>query len=554
MNKKISFLPLLLTLSTILVSCQNQTIIKSPNEDLGLEGNASNDKVEDNSIEELKSLLNSASHVTKYSYEITATILDDSTHFINYFTPYAWYEENDDTSKSFGYAMTKEDHFMFKYYLSEDKQTVYPSVYEYNTYDLNNPQKETELYSPFTLSHISLLQGVMSDFSANKIGTNKYTLTSTAVGSVFQYLSTYGSSIMGTLTGINIEIINKDTLEFKSIIQLGDLGKIEGVFKPLQSTPIDFVNELIENNNLEGVESYDDTSSFFEKTKLNNYKLEGIKLRQSTGETINYPYTIFCTNDYFYLTYNEGYENYRSFGFMMVPRNKSVVITTLDSSNQILSTNTVSVDYDAYYEFTIINNQIHFTNFIGPIETNGINYIEVNNLPQTGTENTLYICKDSNGVKQVYSYEQLDDGSYGFVLYSTWPNSVGQIFINGIAASFYLGESIVSSFGSMFYEKDLNNENSYYSKNSLILNSLANGLFGWGFQSTTTWMDYITNSRLTIKKDGNVVTGADIGLDILASVDGGNTFSTQTAYYTVSDFGNGNVETIDAFITRGFIN
>ena len=91
MNKKISFLPLLLTLSAILVSCQNQTIIKSPNEDLGLEGNASNDKVEDNSIEELKSLLNSASHVTKYSYEITATILDDSTHFINYFTPYAWY-------------------------------------------------------------------------------------------------------------------------------------------------------------------------------------------------------------------------------------------------------------------------------------------------------------------------------------------------------------------------------------------------------------------------------------------------------------------------------
>ena len=554
MKTKLCFLPLILTLTTTLVSCQNQVIIKSPNEDMGLEGNASNDKVEDNSIEELKSLLNSAANVTKYSYEITARILDESTHFTNYYTPYAWYEENDDPSKSFGYAMTKDDHYLFKYYLSEDKETIYPSIYEYDTYDLNNIKKVTELYSTFTLTHISLLKGVMNDFSANKIGTNKYVLTSSSVGSVFQYLSTFGTSIINSLTGINIEIINKSTLEFKTIIYLGDLGEITSVFKPLETTPIDKVNNLAKEGSLVGVESHQDLTTFFGKVKNNNYKLEGIKLHQSTGQSISHPYTIYCTNDYFYLTYNKGYENYSSYGFMLVPKNQQVAITTLDPSGNVLSSTNHKVDYDACYEFKMVDEKVYFTKFIGPIESNGIDYLEVDKLPTTGNPNTLYICKDENGVKQTYEWTKLEDGNYGFSLYSTWPNSVGDIFIDGVSASFYLSSSPLANMGPTFFEKDISHDNRYFSKDSLIISFLSNGLFGWGFQATTTWMDYVTSSNITLQKDGDNIIGADVGLDITASVDGGNTYSTQTAYYTLSEFGNANVEEIDNFMQRGFIN
>ena len=264
MKKNLYLLPLVLTFTSVLTACQNQTIIKSPNEDLGLEGNASNDTVIDNSVEELKSLLVAASNVTKYSYEVTAKILDDSSHFIDYYTPYAWYEENDDPSRSFGYAMTKEGNYMFKYYLSKDKQTIYPSIYEYDTYDISNLQKITDLYSPFTLTHISMLKDVMSDFSANKVSANKYVLTSSSVGSIFQYLSTFGSSIINSLTGITVEIINKATTEFRTVIELGDLGSITGTFKPLEITPIDTVDTQAQAGTLIGVESYDDTTRFFE--------------------------------------------------------------------------------------------------------------------------------------------------------------------------------------------------------------------------------------------------------------------------------------------------
>ena len=554
MKKHLYLLPLVLTFTSVLTACQNQTIIKSPNEDLGLEGNASNDTVIDNSVEELKSLLVAASNVTKYSYEVTAKILDDSSHFIDYYTPYAWYEENDDPSRSFGYAMTKEGNYMFKYYLSKDKQTIYPSIYEYDTYDISNLQKITDLYSPFTLTHISMLKDVMSDFSANKVSANKYVLTSSSVGSIFQYLSTFGSSIINSLTGITVEIINKATTEFRTVIELGDLGSITGTFKPLEITPIDTVDTQAQAGTLIGVESYDDTTRFFEKVNKNNYKLEGIKLIQSTGQSINYPYTIYCTNDYFYLTYNPGYEKYQSYGFMLVPKNQLVSVTTFDTNGQIVSSTPYSVDYQGCYEFRMVNGKVYFTKFIGPIESNGMNYMEVDSLPEKGTANTLYICKDSKGIKQVYEWVQLEDGSYGFTLFSTWHNSVGDIFINGIAASFYLSSSPISSLGVNFFEKDLNNENRYYSKDSLMISSLANGLFGWGFQATTTWVDYITNSHLTLKKDGNNIIGADIGLDVTASVDGGNTYSTQTAYYTMSDFGNANVEEIDNFMNRGFFN
>ena len=249
-----------------------------------------------------------------------------------------------------------------------------------------------------------------------------------------------------------------------------------------------------------------------------------------------------------------GREKYQSYGFMLVPKNQLVSVTTFDTNGQIVSSTPYSVDYQGCYEFRMVNGKVYFTKFIGPIESNGMNYMEVDSLPEKGTANTLYICKDSKGIKQVYEWVQLEDGSYSFTLFSTWHNSVGDIFINGIAASFYLSSSPISSLGVNFFEKDLNNENRYYSKDSLMISSLANGLFGWGFQATTTWMDYITNSHLTLKKDGNNIIGADIGLDVTASVDGGNTYSTQTAYYTLSDFGNGNVEEIDNFVQRGFVN
>ena len=138
------------------------TIIKSPNEEGGLEGNASNDTVKEHDSIELKEFLLRAFEVEYYSYEVTSKVPNNEAHFIDYFTPNAWYEENDNPDLSFGYAQEKNTKAVFKYYL--DGNNVIPSIYEYKGLG-DEITKLTNLYDTWTIANINLLTDCLEDFS-----------------------------------------------------------------------------------------------------------------------------------------------------------------------------------------------------------------------------------------------------------------------------------------------------------------------------------------------------------------------------------------------------
>jgi len=539
-NKLIAFL---LTIAA-LTSCS--TTLLSPDENKGLEGNASLDSVEIGSIENLYKILLKASSQNKYSYEVTSTVEGNESHFTNYITPYAWYEENDNSSLSFGYAMTKENHELFKYYLDENNEII-PSIYEYMGSANNEMIKVTELYSAITLTHISLVRYSLNELTAIQTSLNKYTITNSDIASIFQYMSSFGYSLMDYMTTVSIEIMNFEKGIFKSIIQVGEYGNITGVFTPLAETPIDHVNKAASEGSLVGVDSYDDVSMFFNKAKSNNFVLEGIKQNLSTGVFTNFPRTIYCTNDYFYITYNEGYEEYKNWGFVLVPKDTEITLeqqVTQDGVNFTTVTTSGSVHYDACYQFEQKEDGTFcFTNFVGPIETPSTKYLEVDQLPAQGNSTTLYILKNDDGTKSVY--EWIDET--GFVGGEPWIDCVGDVYINNISATFYLSGTPLCDVGAFYFEKDFNKENVYNSKDNAVMSYIANGLFGWGFSTDTTWMSYVTNSYLEIIKDGNDVSGANIGLDITANV-GNNKYENQQIYYTIKDFGDGNKAEVDSFL------
>ena len=191
---KKTILTILLTSLLLLPSCKSKDeenlIIKSPNEDSGLEGNASDDKVEAQDASVLKDLLLQASAIEYYTYEITCNVIGNQAHFYNYVTPYAWYEENEDYTTSFGKAQEGKNGAVFKFYLNEEGNEVIPSVYEYEGY--NNLIKTTELYSELTFTHINLFSEYANTFSAISAGYNKFLITDGNTQSIFQFMSTYG--------------------------------------------------------------------------------------------------------------------------------------------------------------------------------------------------------------------------------------------------------------------------------------------------------------------------------------------------------------------------
>ena len=121
---------------------------------------------------------------------------------------------------------------------------------------------------------------------------------------------------------------------------------------------------------------------------------------------------------------------------------------------------------------------------------------------------------------------------------------MGDFYINDSIATFYLSGTALTSIGCHYFEKSRTNKNEYYSTNTTIIGALAHSLFGWGFQQTTTWMDYIQDARIIIDEDNE---SYDIILDVLAMLNG-SSYGIQEVYYTVSDFGNGNIDDIDKFL------
>jgi len=533
------------TLTNTIINNELDTIIKSPNEDGGLEGNAENDLVAPQDISILKSFLLKVANVSYYTYEINVDVGSTKAHFINHYTPYAWYEESDDPSLSFGYAEEMETGNVFKYYLNEDETEVIPSIYLYTGY--NNEMNELKsLYSPLSITHINLLLSNMDDFSAIPIGVNKFIITDLNIGSIFQYMTMYGSSIMNYINTIQLEITSFDNNTFITTIDLGEYGKIVSEFKPVTNSKIKFVNDAIIAGELKGVKYHNDMYDFFKnKISSNNYVLHGIKQPGSS----QYPYTIHCTNNYFFLEYDSlNYPGFENYGFAIVPKGKEITYYEKDSYG-VEQAITKTLNYTSCYKFKQRDDgSFYFTSLIGPLEKDNITYLEVDNLPATGTKNVIYIVEEE-GKKVAYEWR---DSSKDYIEYSSsWFNSVGDYPMDNISATFYLSSTPLTTIGPNYYEKDLKEENTYYSDDNGVLSVLANGLFGWGFQSTTTWMDYIKNSKIRVNKDlNNEILSYDICLDVLASYN--DEYALHEIYYTVDSFGEGNVTEIEDFLTTTF--
>ena len=542
-------LPLLM--SVVLTGCSSIIIIKSPSEDKGLEGNAENDRVPEQSVKELENLLKSVSSVKRYSFDVTVNIPGYEEHVKYYITPYALYEEADNKEDSVGYAMTKSGNFIFKYYLSDDEKEVYPSVYEYGGMG-DSIEKVSGLYSAFSFAHISMLSNSMDDFSAVRTGVNKFSITDSTTASVFQYMTNYGTFTVNYMTALNIDVINFETQEFKVNIDLGSIGSIDCEFTPLKETKIDFVSAACFDGSLKGVEHYDDTLKFFNLMSSNNFVLEGIKQSYSDGSHLStYPFHINCTNDYFYLDYTSEYNSYNSFGFALVEKGKEVTVHTYDTlGNPIVVKQ--KLDYDACYKFTKDKNtgEFYFNDFIGPLQSSNLKYLEVDSLPSVGEIGTLYICKNDQGEKVVYEWVDSGTGEYVYKVYSTWYNSVGEFPIDGKSATFYLGGTPLVDIGANYFEKDHTKENTYFCKENGILNTISNGLFGIGFQPSPTWMDYVTKANLSLNIENDEIISADFGLSLMANIQGVGE-GEQKIYYTIKDFNNANVNEIEEFLKGG---
>ena len=531
-------------------------IIKSPNEDGGLEGNQNDDQVEKQDASILKTFLSKCAKVTSYTYEVTSKVPGSEEHFINHFTERAWYEENDNPSLSFGYALEQVNDDLFKFYLSEDETTVIPSIYEYEGMN-DDITPVSELYGPFSIAHINILEYSMDEFSAINQGLNKFLLTDTSTSSVFQYMTTYGTSITNYIVATYIDIIDNQKLIFKATCDLGAYGSIEAIFTPTTENKIDFVNTMVKNGELKGVSYHNEINDFLnDKINTNNFVLHGIKQRTSDGLESIHPYEIHCTNDYFYLDYNEEFVNTLSeqdkklcvsYGYALIPKNTPITYQEKQSDGSIV-TKTQTLEYTSCYGFKKDSNgNFIFDYFKGPLETNGLTYKEVDFLPQTGEEGVLYIIEENNK-KVAYEYREISDGEYGFAFYSNWFNSVGDFYINDSIATFYLSGTALSSIGRHYFEKSLTNENEYFSTNTTIIGALAHSLFGWGFQATTTWMDYIQSSRIRLNKDqNNNVTSYDVILDVLAMLNG-SSYGIQEVYYTIDSFNEANIEDVEVFL------
>ena len=139
-----------------LSSCSSSQL-RSPNEQGGLEGNAANDTVVDDDDGYLYELFDYIIDNLYFSYETVIDSSSSSEQFTQTFTPYAWYVDAENEEESFGYAMSpSDDYAMFKYYLSDDGKTVYPSIYEYGGY--STLEKIVSIYSPIALAHPYMLK------------------------------------------------------------------------------------------------------------------------------------------------------------------------------------------------------------------------------------------------------------------------------------------------------------------------------------------------------------------------------------------------------------
>lgn len=528
----------------VLASCTPTTdgSLKSPNEDGGLEGNQDQDKVEKQTTETLCNFLKEVGKNEFYSYDVQLTSNGQVVnHFKNYFTPNAFYEHNDNFEQSVGYAQNKNKE-VFKFYLDENLENPTSSVFLYSGED--GITKIKDLYNPIeTITSFTFLSYSMDDFSAEYISGNKFLITDSVVGSIFQFMTSYGTSITSYVTAIYVEIIDTEKMIFRSTVDLGSLGSVIGTYTKNDCAPLFPVNSIVVKGEFDGIEYHNDVKKFFDTARKNNYKIEGIFEKLSAGQQTNYAQNYYCTEDYFYIEYLGDYaKSYKNWGYVMVPANTE--ITYYDFIGGVKDqTHTLKLEYDACFRFSEYDGELVFDQFKGPIQGD-YKYVKVDELPAKGSPDTLYIVfNKETGENDVYNYIQDAEGNYYFSYFSNWFDNVGDFYINDFA-TFYLGSSAVGEIGEFYFEKDLQNENTYHSKDSSIISSLAHGLFGWGWNPTNTWMDYAIKASLTLNKNGEDIVSADIGMEVET------TTGIKEIYYTLKDFGTTSVSKVEAFLAE----
>lgn len=555
----ISFLSIL-----FLTSCSSSTSL------FGLEGNADKDKVDSGESEydvtDLKDMFTAVSKISKFTYETTITLESQSSHFISYYLPKVYYEKNDDESLSFGYAEEADTSYLFKFYLDENNKAI-PSIYEYISMDEDDMNPLTDLYDVFSVASTTMLSETLDTFSAISLGNNTFTISDSETASIFQYMTTYGTAITDYMSNVKVEIIDYLANIFEVTVNLvGSYGSIVSRFTPIEESFLDEVETEVENGTLKGISSYNDVTNFLNKAATNDYVIEGIKSKEKNGYSNPY-YRIHLTNSYFYLEYlaydtsgneipNSSYDNY---GLAYVKKGQSIALYSKNSSGIYEESEVIGpLNYDACFGFVqdSSSGNFYFDYFKGPVETDSIKYLEVDTLPEEGDSSILYIVPDEDGTKTVYEWVEVSDSdgnsSYKFSKYSSWYSSVGDFGINTTSDSFYLtASSGLTTVGAHLFEKSSTESSFYYSKDTDIISLVCNGLFGWGFQSTTTWMEYTNYAYLEPTYEDENLVSANFGVGV--SVTSSGITSTQDFCYTYDFTKSGNVDEVETFFKNGGI-
>ena len=528
-------------------------IYESPSYDGGLEGNEANDAGEDLNNTDIETLFKKAVTFDRYQYEVSVNLTSIPTeNFTQYFTPNAWYTEGN--IDNFGYAQTKDEHKMFKYYINDEANEVYPSIYEYGGYQTS--EIITDLYSGLTITDISQLSPYLDEFNSEDYtyqGNNSFAILDSNIMSIFQFMTTYGSSIASFINSLSVQIVSLEDTIFETTLNLGSYGTIVGKFTPLKTTKIDFVNDAVLNSGLKGVESYSNIEEGMSKLNGNNFTIRGIKLVEANGTTHETTATIYATNDYF--VYDFVDPAYADFGFAFIKPNVEVPVYGKDATTGELldEPEMMSVDYDACYEFEVMSDGTYkFTNFIGPVENERIHYVYVDKLPQEGESGTLYITEDiSNETDDLMVYEYIEvNGKMQWSLYSTWYDTVGDFYLYNYGATLYPGSTAFTALAPKLFEKvdpSKESETNYKSSNADIVSAVSTGLFGWGFQPTTTWLDYVEDATLSLNYTENALTSIDIGVYITADLGSGT--GAQHVSYNYSNFGTTKVEKFEEYLS-----
>ena len=528
-------------------------IYESPSYDGGLEGNEANDAGEDLNNTDIETLFKKAVTFDRYQYEVSVNLTSIPTeNFTQYFTPNAWYTEGN--IDNFGYAQTKDEHKMFKYYINDEANEVYPSIYEYGGYQTS--EIITDLYSGLTITDISQLSPYLDEFNSEDYtyqGNNSFAILDSNIMSIFQFMTTYGSSIASFINSLSVQIVSLEDTIFETTLNLGSYGTIVGKFTPLETTKIDFVNDAVLNSGLKGVESYSNIEEGMSKLNGNNFTIRGIKLVEANGTTHETTATIYATNDYF--VYDFVDPAYADFGFAFIKPNVEVPVYGKDATTGELldEPEMISVAYDACYEFEVMSDGTYkFTNFIGPVENERIHYVYVDKLPQEGESGTLYITEDiSNETDDLMVYEYIEvNGKMQWSLYSTWYDTVGDFYLYNYGATLYPGSTAFTALAPKLFEKvdpSKESETNYKSSNADIVSAVSTGLFGWGFQPTTTWLDNLEDATLSLNYTEDELTSIDIGVYITANLGSGT--GAQHVSYNYSNFGTTKVEKFEEYLS-----